>query len=188
MPCYHWVPLIDLHSGEPFPMVPVGDFQLVDKIFPGTPRDSLLFNSDDLTKLQKMRFQTPHLGRNSCLQPNPRRRSLNPPMPQGRCPAQPARRENLPSPEESLPGLHHQKRPQTHPAESLCTMANAPLHARSAMICVKKIHTAPHPSTRTNPAGTGAARTKRVARPHRNLWCLHHRGCLLLNGQRRSLA
>ena len=38
-------------------MVPVGDFQLVDKIFPGMPGNSLLFNSDDLTKLQKMRFQ-----------------------------------------------------------------------------------------------------------------------------------
>ena len=55
----HQVLLIDLHSREPFPMVPVGDFQLVDKIFPGMPRDSLLFNSDNLTKLQKMRFQIP---------------------------------------------------------------------------------------------------------------------------------
>ena len=35
MPYNHRVPLIDLHSREPFPMVPVGDFQLVDKIFPG---------------------------------------------------------------------------------------------------------------------------------------------------------
>ena len=51
--------LIDLHSRKPFPMVPVGDFQLVDKIFPGMPGDSLLFISDDLTKLQKMRFQIP---------------------------------------------------------------------------------------------------------------------------------
>ena len=59
MPCNHWVLLIDLHCGEPFPMVPVRDFQLVDKIFTGTPRDSLLFNNDDLAKLQKMRFQIP---------------------------------------------------------------------------------------------------------------------------------
>ena len=51
MPCNHWVPLFDLHSGEPFPMVPVGDFLLVDKIFPGTSIESFLFNSDDLTKL-----------------------------------------------------------------------------------------------------------------------------------------
>ena len=46
MPRNHWVPLIDLHMGEPFPMVPVGHFQPVDKIL-----------------------------------------SLDPPMPQGRCPA-----------------------------------------------------------------------------------------------------
>ena len=57
MLCNHRVLLIDLHMGEPFPMVPVGDFQLIDKIFPGMPRDSLLYNSDDLTKLQRMRFQ-----------------------------------------------------------------------------------------------------------------------------------
>ena len=38
-------------------MVSVGDFQFVDKIFPRMPRDSLLYNSDDLTKLQRMRFQ-----------------------------------------------------------------------------------------------------------------------------------
>ena len=57
MPCNHWVPLIDLHMGEPFSMVPVGDFQLVDKIFPGMPGDSLLYNNDDLAKLQRMRFQ-----------------------------------------------------------------------------------------------------------------------------------
>ena len=36
MLCNHQALLIDLHMGEPFPMVPVGDFQLVDKIFPGT--------------------------------------------------------------------------------------------------------------------------------------------------------
>ena len=57
MPGNHRVPLIDLHMGEPFPMVPVGDFQLVDKIFPGMPGESLLYNSDDLAKLQRMRFQ-----------------------------------------------------------------------------------------------------------------------------------
>ena len=57
MPCIYRALLIDLHSRELFPMVPVGDFQLVEKIFTGTPRDSLLFNSDDLTKLRKMRFQ-----------------------------------------------------------------------------------------------------------------------------------
>ena len=57
MSCNHRVPLVDLHTGEPFPLVPVGDFQLEDNIFPGMPGDSLLYNSDDLTKLHRLWFQ-----------------------------------------------------------------------------------------------------------------------------------
>ena len=53
----HQAPLVDLHIGDPFPLVPVGDFQLEDTIFPGTPGDSLLYNSEDLTKLRRLRFQ-----------------------------------------------------------------------------------------------------------------------------------
>ena len=33
-PCNHRVPLVDLSTGEPFPLVPVGDFQFEDNIFP----------------------------------------------------------------------------------------------------------------------------------------------------------
>ena len=40
-------------------MVLVGDFSLVNKIFPGMPGDSLLFNGDELTKLQKKRYHIP---------------------------------------------------------------------------------------------------------------------------------
>ena len=57
MLCKHRVLLIDLHMGEPFPLVQVEDFQLEDNIFPGMPGDSLLYSSDDLTKLHRMRFQ-----------------------------------------------------------------------------------------------------------------------------------
>ena len=57
MPCNHQAPLIDLHTGEPFPLDPVGDFQLEDNIFPRMPGDSLLYNSDNLTKLRRLRFQ-----------------------------------------------------------------------------------------------------------------------------------
>ena len=53
----HWGPLLDLHSRKLFPMVPVGDFNLKDKIFPGMPEDSLLFNGDELMKLQRKRYQ-----------------------------------------------------------------------------------------------------------------------------------
>ena len=53
----HQAPLIDLHTGDPFPLVLVGDFQLEDTILPGMPGDSLLYNSDDLAKLHRLRFQ-----------------------------------------------------------------------------------------------------------------------------------
>ena len=59
MPHNHQGPLLDLHSGKPFPMVPVGDFSLVDKIFPGMPGNSLLFNGDKLTKLQRKGTKSP---------------------------------------------------------------------------------------------------------------------------------
>ena len=57
MSCNHWAPLIDLHTWDLFPLVLVGDFQLEDTIFSGTPGDSLLYNSDDLPKLHRLRFQ-----------------------------------------------------------------------------------------------------------------------------------
>ena len=45
MPCNHWALLVDLSTGKPFPLVPVGDLQLEDNIFPGMPGDSLLYTS-----------------------------------------------------------------------------------------------------------------------------------------------
>ena len=57
MLCNHQVPLVDLSTGKPFPLVPVGSFQLEDNIFPGTPGDGLRYTSEELTKLQKMKFQ-----------------------------------------------------------------------------------------------------------------------------------
>ena len=53
----HWALLVDLHMGDPFPLVLVGDFQLEDTTFPGMPGDSLLYNSEDLTKLCRLRLQ-----------------------------------------------------------------------------------------------------------------------------------
>ena len=57
MPCNHHVPLVDLSTGEPFPLVPVGDIQLEDNIFPRTPGDSPLYTSEELMRLQKMMYQ-----------------------------------------------------------------------------------------------------------------------------------
>ena len=43
--------------GDPFPLVLIGDFQLENSIFPGMLGDSLLYSSEDLTKLHRLRFQ-----------------------------------------------------------------------------------------------------------------------------------
>ena len=53
VPHNHWGPLIDHNIGEPYPMAAMGDFCLVDPIFPGSPGDSLLFKEDDLTRKRK---------------------------------------------------------------------------------------------------------------------------------------
>ena len=57
MPHNHQGLLIDHCSGKPYQMVPVGDFSLVDKIFPGSPVDSLLFNGKELTRLKRKGYQ-----------------------------------------------------------------------------------------------------------------------------------
>ena len=53
----HQGPLINHSSRKPYPMVLVGDFSLVDKIFPVSPGDSLLFNGEELTKLKRKGYQ-----------------------------------------------------------------------------------------------------------------------------------
>ena len=102
----HWRLLLDLHSGKPFPMVPMGDFSLKDKIFPGTPGNSLLFNGDELTKLWKKRYQVPTY-REKPPASSSWKENCHPPAPQEICPVQPTRRRNLLSPAGDFPGLHH---------------------------------------------------------------------------------
>ena len=57
MPHNHWGLLINHSSRKPYPMVPIGDFSLVDKIFPGSPLDSLLFNGEELARLKRKGYQ-----------------------------------------------------------------------------------------------------------------------------------
>ena len=186
MPCNHWGPLHDLHSGKPLPMVPVGDFNLVDKIFPGTPGNSLLFNGDELTKLQKRGTKSPPTRRRSCLLLAPRRKNLHPPAAQEMRPVQPARRGNLLSPAGELFRLPHRGCQQTHLAGSLHATANTPLHLRSSVTSVKRTHTVCPSSTRTSLTVTGAAKTKKVTSPHGCAPCLCPNGHLPLKGQGRS--
>ena len=57
MLCNHRGLLIDHSSGKPYPVVVVEDFSLVDKIFPGSPGDSLLFSGEELAKLKRKGYQ-----------------------------------------------------------------------------------------------------------------------------------
>ena len=57
MPHNHQGPLIDHNSLKSYPMFVVGDFSLVDKVFLGTLRDSLLFNGKDLARLKRKGYQ-----------------------------------------------------------------------------------------------------------------------------------
>ena len=59
MPHNHQGLLINHCSRKPYPMVPIGDFSLVDKIFPGSPADSLLFNGEELARLKRKGYQVP---------------------------------------------------------------------------------------------------------------------------------
>ena len=80
-----------LPHGDPLPLVPVGDFQLEDTIFPGMPGDSLLYNSEDLAKLCRLRFQVTTHRMEQTATIECKEESHNLPAAQGRCPAQPAR-------------------------------------------------------------------------------------------------
>ena len=56
MPHNHWGLLIDHNTAEPYPVAAVGDFCLIDPIFPGSPGDSLLFKEDNLDRLKRKGF------------------------------------------------------------------------------------------------------------------------------------
>ena len=51
--------LVNPNTGKPYPMVPVGDFCLVDYFFSRCPRDSLLFHEGELSKLYKRGYSIP---------------------------------------------------------------------------------------------------------------------------------
>ena len=56
VPHSHRELLINHNTGEPYPMVAIGDFCLMDPIFPGSPGYSLLFKEDDLNRLKRKGF------------------------------------------------------------------------------------------------------------------------------------
>ena len=55
-PHNHQGPLNNHNTGEPYPMEVVGEFCLMDPIFPGSPGDSYLFKEGDLESLKRKGF------------------------------------------------------------------------------------------------------------------------------------
>ena len=104
MLCNHWGLLIDHSSRKPYLMVPVGDFGLVDKIFLGSPVDSLLFNGEELAGLKRKGTRSPPSKRKNHTPAAPRGKNSCPPTLQ-MCWVPLAGRGSLPRPVVSHPEL-----------------------------------------------------------------------------------
>ena len=98
-PCNHQGPLIDPNTWEPYPMTAVGDFCLKDIFFPGSPRDSLFFNSSTSQLTGR---------RNPCLPP-PQKINTSFPTSRRTCRVPPAKRGNHTRPVAGPRGLLHSR-------------------------------------------------------------------------------
>ena len=181
----HLVPLLDLDSRKPFLMVPVGDFNLKDKIFPGIPADSLLFNGDELAKLQRKRYQISTYREEKMPDSSSQKEKLLSSHSLGDMPSSTSKKGESSKSSGKSPQVPSLKVP-TDQAGSLCTAANTPLHLRSSMTSMKRTHTVCPSSTRTSLTVTGMAKTKKVTSLHGSAPHLHPNGHLPLKGQGRS--
>ena len=173
MPHNHWAPLIDLHTGKPFPLVPVGDFQLEDNIFPRMPGDSLLCNSDDLTKLCRMRFQVATHWTEQTSTVEPKEEKSQSSHHSGEMPSLTSKNGEPFKSRGKSPQTSSQKTTTDSPnRKSLHCNKHSPLQ-KNAMDSMTKTHIVP--SIRTNPA-------VRVASPHRNVQHPHYRSHPPLHG------
>ena len=171
----HWVLLVDLHMGDPFPLVPVGDFQLEDTIFPGTPGDSLLYNSEDLAKLCRLRFQVAtHRTEQTPIIECREEKSQSSCSP-GKMPSSTSE-NGEPSKSRGNPlKPPHQRQPLTLQTGRPRTTTNVLHLLKNTMDPATKAYTVP---------STGTNSPVRVASPHRNAQHPHHRSCPPLHGWR----
>ena len=187
MPHNHWVPLIDLHSREPFPMVPVGDFQLVDKIFPGTPRDSLLFTSDDLTKLQKMRFQIPTHQKEWPPATKSKKEKPQSSHISGEAPSSTSMEGEAPKSKGKSPQASSPKMSTDSPSrKSLHHSKCSPPSKEHHYTCEKDSHGS-SPKHQDKSCSNRGSKDKESSKTPWKHAASHHRSHLLLNRQRRSL-
>ena len=188
MLCNHWGLLINHSSRKPYPMVFIGDFSLVDKIFPGSPMDSLLFNGEELARLKIKGYQVSTFQEEKPHPNSPKRKNSCPPAPLEMCWVPPAGRGSLPRPAASHPGL-------PHPGLLSIPLAARNHHPAAARDLgqrnsVTKSHTAGLSNIRTNHVGTRAvstALTRKAPSPHASATCLHHHDLLPLRGWGKSV-
>ena len=132
-------------------MVPVGNVQLEDKIFPGTPGDSLLYTSKELDMLKQLGIRLPSMS----LWKNQQRHS------------------NLLAAlwkqTALLAEMGNHLKPQAPQPESPHTQSTAHL-LRNTMNPTPRTCTAPHSST-----GRSPKRTRKIACLHSNIQHLQHR-------------
>ena len=57
IPCNHHPPIVQFGGEMTFPMASVRDFTLDDKLFPGSPGNSLLYNDKEIMELQRQGYQ-----------------------------------------------------------------------------------------------------------------------------------
>ena len=192
MLCNHWGLLINHSSGKPYPMVPVGYFSLVDKIFPGSPMDSLLFNGEELTRLKRKGYQISTFQRekSSAFQQSKKERTAVLPLLGEMCQVPQASKGSLPRPVASHLRLLH---PGLLPIP-LAARNHHPAAARALLGLrngATKSHTLGLPSIRTNHVGTRAASMALIRKPPSpctSAACLHHHDLLPLRGRGKSAA
>ena len=188
MPCNHWVLLLDLHSGKPFPMVPVGDFDLKDKIFPGMPGDSLLFSGDELVKLQRKRYQIPTYREEKTPDSSSQKEKLLSSCGSGNVPSSTSKegesskssRRSPWDPSPKMPTDSPSRKSSRHSKHSPPSKEQCDKHKRTHKVCLS--------STRTSFTVTKVAKIKKVTSLDRSAPCLCPNGCLPLKGWGRSPA
>ena len=113
-------------------MAAVGDFCLMDPIFPGSPGDSLLFKEDDLPGSREKASSCPLIGRRNLSLQSPRKTSTSLPTPRRTHQAPPAERRNHARPAAGTLGLHHPRLLTPQAARSHLAREDAPLSQGTA--------------------------------------------------------
>ena len=182
IPCNHQGPILDLHSRKLFPMVPVGDFNLKDKIFPGAPGGSLLFNGDELMKLQRKRYQIPTYREEKMPDFSSQKEKPSSSCSLGDAPSSTSKEGEPSKSSRRSPGAPSPKVSTDSPSRKPSRHGKHSPPSKEQHDKHEKTHTVHPSSTRTSLTVKGAAKTKKATSLHGSAPCLHPNDHLLLKG------